>query len=610
MFKKIKEIIAKDIAHITGLEEEKIFASIEMPSSEFGDLSSRIAFELAKEKKKNPSEIAKEIIAKIPKNDYVEKTVALGAYINFFLSSKYFTELTIQTAGKPECERGKKKKGKIIIEFPSVNPNKPWHIGHLRNALLGDSISRLLSFAGWNVEIIDYIDDLGLQVAQSVYGYLHGEANVHEKPEGKFDHWIGAQYVRIAAEIEENPDVEKKVREILKQMEHGENEIAEKARWLSEEVVKAQYQTNFALGIYHDVLVFESDILRTIFQEGMEKLKKSKAIQLEKEGKNAGCWVVKLGEKYKEMKEDQKVLIRSDGTATYVAKDIIFQLWKFGLLSNNFVYSLFIQQSVDGKEKPAYKTSPKGDRMDFGNAEKVINIIGVEQSYPQALIKDIIAVLGYPQASNSIHLAYEHAVLPDGKFSGRKGTWLGYTVDEFLDEAKKRAYAKITKEMEENDKNEIAAKIGIAAIKFSFLKTSPEKKIIFGWENALSFEGDSGPYLQYAYVRTLGILNKWGGNIENIKINGEFNPDEKAVLRHIACFPEIAEKAATDLRPHYIADYVLGLATLFNKFYTKNLVLNAPTENEKLKRLMLVAATSRVLKKSLYLLGIEAPEKM
>lgn len=604
MLKELKEEISKLVSEAAGVGEETALASLEIPRNNFGDLSSRIAFDLARERKNNPAAIAKEIAAKIQKGGYVEKVAAAGPYINFCLSSSYFSGIAGEAAKSRKYGEGKRKKVKAIVEFPSVNPNKPWHIGHLRNALLGDSVARILSFSGEGVEAMDYIDDLGLQAAQSLYGYMHVDA----KPDKKLDHWIGEQYVSVAAEIEKNPEVDKKVRSLLKRMEHGEKEIAEKARWLSEGVVKAQYETDFALSIYHDVLVFESDIMKTVFAEGMEKLRKSRAIHLEKAGKNAGCWVVQLGEKYADLKDDQKVLIRSDGTATYTGKDIIFQFWKFGLLSNDFHYSEFIRQP---NGKIACKTSPTGKKMKFGNADKVINIIGAEQSHPQEVIKDTFATLGYDkEADNLIHLAYDHVVLPEGAFSGREGTWLGYTADEFIEEAGKRAEEKITKEMDENEKTEISKKVGIAAIKFSVLRVSPEKKIIFDWEKALSLEGDSGPYLQYAYVRTMGILKKWGGEAGKLKAKGEFNDDEKAVLRHISVFPETVEKAAKDLRPHYIADYALDLATIFNKFYTKNPVLNAEGAEEKEKRLAIVAATANTMRNALFLLGIEAPERM
>lgn len=604
MLAKAKEGIAGALAKAAGVDRGRALASLEVPKNNFGDLSSRIAFDLAKEQKKSPAGIAREIAAKLGGNTHMEKAVAAGPYLNFFLSSAHFAEIAQEAAGNGDYGKGKAKKEKAIVEFPSVNPNKPWHIGHLRNALLGDAVARILAFSGVRVEAMDYIDDLGLQVAQSLHGYLDNNG----KPDKKFDHWIGEQYVKVAAELEKNPEIGRKVRETLKRMERGEKGVADKARRLSEDVVKAQYETDFALGISHDVLVFESDIVRELFGEGMENLRKSRAIRLEKEGKNAGCWVVQLGEKYAEMKDDQKVLIRSDGTATYAGKDIIFQFWKFGLLTNDFAYSEFLGQP-DGKT--AWMTSPGGKKMKFGHAAKVINIIGAEQSHPQEVIRDTLAMLGYGKAAeNLVHLAYGHVVLPEGAFSGREGTWVGYTADEFIAEAKRKAEEKITKEMGGEEKRRIAEKVGIAAIKFSVLRVSPEKKIVFDWDKALSLEGDSGPYLQYAYVRTLGILRKWGGDAGKLRAKGEFNEGEKEVLRHVSLFPEIVGKAAKDLRPHYIADYALELAATFNRFYTKNPVLNAGSAGDRERRLVIVAAVANTMRNALLLLGIEAPEKM
>ncbi|MEW6528663.1 MAG: arginine--tRNA ligase [Candidatus Micrarchaeota archaeon] len=640
MFEQIKNEIATLLAKAAEINESTAYASLDIPKNNFGDISSKIAFDLTRTLQENPAEIAAKISKRIQghrhthtecryiKHKYIERVVAVGPFINFFLSPLCFDEIVENVAknpdyGKEKAENGKTECEKIIVEFPSVNPNKPWHIGHLRNALLGDSVARILSFNGKNVERIDYIDDLGLQVAQSLYGYLNSNLNSTEIQDKKLDHWIGEQYVRVVTEVEKNPEIDKKVRDLIKQLEQGSGNIAEQARQLSENVVKAQYETNFALGIYHDALIFESDIIRTIFCEGIEKLKTNGAIRLENKGKNKGCWVVRLGEKYKEMNDDQKVIMRSDGTATYTGKDVIFQLWKFGLLRSDFVYTKFV---VQPNGKIAYKTFFEGKKMQFGKANRVVNIIGVEQNYVQEVIKQVFLALGYvKEAQNLIHLMYEHAVLPDGKFSGRKGTWIGYSADEFIVEAKTRALEKITKEMSESDKKETAEKIGIAAIKFSLLKTSPEKKIVFDWDNALSFEGDSGPYLQYACVRAAGILNNWGGKIDSLSLkntaegnkgneederdNFKYNNEEKTVLRQILIFSEIVKKAATNLRPHYIADYALELATLFNKFYTKHQVINAE-EKEKTKRLLIVAATLNTLKNALYLLGIAIPKKM
>ena len=607
MLIQLKSEAAELIAKAAGANKEVALNSLETPKEAFGDLSSRIAFLLAKEMKKSPLEIAKEIANKIKPSRSFEKIEATGPYVNFFFSQEAFRSILQQILKDKECfGSGKKLPGKTIIEFPSVNPNKPWHIGHLRNAILGDSVARILEFSGTEVERLDYIDDLGLQVAQSLWGFLH----LGHKPHGKFDLWLGTQYVEVAKKFEKEKNLEADVRTVLKQMEEGDNEVAKIGRWLAEECVRAQYQTAFAFNIMHDALIFESDIVRTVFSEGIESLKKSGAITHETEGKNAGCWVVKLPkefeEEFGEMRDADKILIRSDNTAVYTGKDVIFHLWKFGKLRNEFSYEPFIEQP---NGKIAFKTSGKGKKMKFGKASRVINVIGMEQRYPQAVISEVLKKLGYEkEAAGMIHLAYEHVWLPGEKFSGRAGTWVGYTADELLEEARQRVKEKITIEASDEEKKKIADIVGASAIKFSFLKTVAEKKITFKWEEALSMEGDSGPYVQYSFVRSKGILGK---TTEKSSIGKyEFNPEEKMLIRAFAEFGEIAQRCNKEFAPHHLCQYLLSLAGHFNSFYRVSPVLKAEKEEERRTRLAIVQASSIVLGSGLGLLGIESPEKM
>ncbi|MEW6035145.1 MAG: arginine--tRNA ligase, partial [Candidatus Micrarchaeota archaeon] len=535
MLEELKEEAASLIAGASGARKEDALASLEM--GKVGDLSSRIAFMLAKEEKENPAKLAAEIAAKInqnpkPKTQNFSKIDAAGPYLNFYLSdAAYRSVLADVLKRKERYGSGRAKQGKVIIEFPSVNPNKPWHIGHLRNALLGDSVARLLEFDGHHVERMDYIDDLGLQVAQSLWGFLNFDSN----PKGKFDTWLGHQYVGIAKRFEADKAVVEGVRDVLKHMEEGDNEIAKAGRDLAEKCVAAQYQTAFDFGVYHDVMIFESDILRTIFQEGILYIKENDAVVLEKEGKNAGCWVVRLGEDFEKefgkMENPDKVLIRSDGTAVYTGKDVIFHLWKFGKLPN-FAYEPFMEQP---NGKTAYKSSPRGRPMDFGGASGAINVIGVEQKYPQRVIVEVLRRLHFTREAGSLHhLSYEHVGLPEEKFSGRKGTWVGFTADELLAEARRRVMEKIKPEVGPEEKEAIAKVVGAGAIKFSFLRTSSDKRITFKWEEALSMEGDSGPYLQYAYVRAKGILGR--AKDEPAPAETAFNEDEKRLLRRLLQF--------------------------------------------------------------------------
>jgi arginyl-tRNA synthetase len=603
MYAILKEKLAIAISQASGCDLKQALDSLGLPKGEFGDIATSISFQLAKTNKKNPSEIALNLAGKIKLPDWVEHAKTTGPYINFILSNKFFEQFLGQVLEQKEnFGKGKPKKEKVIIEYPSVNPNKPWHIGHLRNAILGDTIARILKFYGQKVERIDYIDDLGLQVAQSFWGYK----NLGKKPAGKFDLWLGEQYVEIAKKFEEDENIQKQVRELLKKIEEGESKEAEECRKMAEKCVYAQYETAFKFNIYHDVIIFESDIVKTLFEEGIGKLKSNNSIVFEKEGKNAGCWVAKMhSEEFSKMESPDKVLIRSDGTATYTGKDVIFQLWKFGLLRNDFNYSLFITQP-NGQD--CFMSNKKGKKKQFGKANKVINVIGIEQSYPQKVIQEIIKGMGYEkQAKNSIHLGYEHVWLEDSKFSGRQGTWIGYTADELYSEGLVKSEGKIKPEITADQRGKIASAVAVGAIRFAFLKISPEKKIIFRWEDALSMEGDSGPYALYSYARAHKIFEKGGCGEPKIL---ELISQEKELLKKLMIFEEIIKQAAEQLKPHIIVEYCLDLAAIYNKFYNACPIVSAQKEQLKQQRLAINCAFLFVMKNLLEIIGVEALEKM
>jgi arginyl-tRNA synthetase len=591
------------VAKAAHADESEVLPTIEM--GRVGDISCKYAFAIAKERKENPAKLAAEITGKIEKSGHFEKIESTGPYINFYLSDLAYSKILSDVLSKKEkFGQGKPKGGKVLIEFPSVNPNKPWHIGHLRNAILGDSVARIMRFDGYQVERMDYIDDLGLQVAQSLWGAL----NLGNLPEGKYDDWLGGQYVMVSKKFEEEPEVAEEVRTLLKKMEEGDNEIAAKGRELAEECVKAQYQTSFDFGIYHDVLVFESDIMHTIFQEGVQYLQKSDAVIKEADGKNAGCWVVKLTEDFGfgKMENPDKVLIRSDGTAVYTGKDVIFHLWKFGKLKKKFNYSEFMEQPNGAT---AYKTSSDGKHMEFGAAAQAINVIGVEQKYPQKVIVEVFKRLGFDKEASSLHhLSYEHVGLPEAKFSGRKGTWVGFTADNLLQEARERVRDKIKLDVTKEEKENISLAVGAGAIKFTFLKTSSDKKITFRWEEALSLEGDSGPYAQYAYVRTNGILAKSGEKPEVAK--AQFNESEKKLIKTLALLPDVVSRCSRELAPHHMTQYALDIAGEFSVFYARSPVIAEEDVQLRKTRLAITLATSYVLKNSLNLIGLDCPERM
>ncbi|MCX6771731.1 MAG: arginine--tRNA ligase [Candidatus Micrarchaeota archaeon] len=634
MYMKLRKELAAAIARATGVGEDEAEASVELPKGQFGDVASSICFSLAKKERKNPSALAAEVAGRLELPEWVSEAKTAGPYINFFLSDAFYAKLAEEvrkegTAYGKGTFRGKApggtgaegswkaRKGKTIIEFPSVNPNKPWHIGHLRNALLGDSVARVLAFSGENIERMDYIDDLGLQVAQSFWGYLH----LGKKPSGKLDLWLGGEYVEAAKRFEEDENVQKEVRALVREMEEGEGGNARECRKLVEKCVAAQYETAFKFSIYHDVMIFESDILHTIFEEGMARLRENPAIVKETEGKNAGCLVAKMSSpEFANMESPDKILVRSDGTATYTGKDVIFQLWKFDLLKSNFAYSEFMEQP---NSKLCMMTDRKGKKAEFGKARCVVNVIGMEQAYPQKVIREILLSMGYKkEAENSVHLSYEHVGLEDSKFSGRQGTWVGYTTDELYEEGVKRAEGKIKPDVPGEERAAIARAIAAAAIRFTMIRTTPEKRITFRWDDALSLEGDSAPYAIYAHARAHKIFEKGGkgtfrGNAPggtgaegSWKVEASFAPAEKELLKKVMLLDFVVSESARQLRPHIVADYCLDLAALYNKFYNACPILSCDDGKTREGRLATNYAAKVALANALGAIGVPALERM
>ncbi|MDE1823640.1 MAG: arginine--tRNA ligase, partial [Candidatus Micrarchaeota archaeon] len=344
--------------------EEEILLSLSIPKPDNGDISSSISFRIAKAAKKNPKEIAEKLAAGAKGARFITRIEALNGYVNAFVDEREYAKHVLESieGGKGEYARSDMGRGaKVIVESPSVNPNKPWHIGHLRNALLGDAISNMMEACSFKVEREDYIDDLGMQVAESFWGYM----NLGSKPDKKFDTWLGEQYVEVNKRLKEK-GVEQQVKSLLEKMEEGSSKESNEARRLSEECVKAQYQTASGYSVYHDVLVWESDIVRAkLLDKAFSILLENGIVKKETSGEYKDCIIVDL-ERIRQMakdfespSEDVKVLIRSNGTATYVAKDIAFHMWKFGMLSDTFNYGIFIGKQQNGK--PLYTTAQSGE---------------------------------------------------------------------------------------------------------------------------------------------------------------------------------------------------------------------------------------------------------
>lgn len=605
---EVKNQATKIIKEATGLDASKTF---EEPKQEFGELSTIIAFDLAKKEKKNPAQIAGELVKKFDlKESLFLEVGAAGPYINFKLDWPKFAKFVVAEILRDKDKYGEEDyfTGKVLLEFPSVNPNKPWHIGHARNAVLGDSVARLMKAVGFRVTAMDYIDDLGLQVAKT-YWITKGK-----KSEGKYDHWLGKMYVEAEKNIQENPDFEREVRDIMVQMEKGALPSVKK---MCEDCVKAQYETAFRFGIYHDLLVWESSILQSgLFEKGLQTMLKCNYIHKVDDGKKASCIVADLSnfQEMKDLLDTDKVLVRADGTPTYTGKDVTFHMWKVGLLKDAFRYAPFIKQP---NGKVALTTAAEGQTGIFEPADMLVNVIGSEQAQPQRLVYLTLRTMGYKKWDKIFHLSYEHVELPDEKLSGRKGTWIGYSADGVVDEAVERAKKIIDeKNPDLKNKEKVAEAIGVGAVRFTLLKTAPEKKISFEWERALSFEGESGPYCQYSHARACRILEK--AEIPEKARFDKLNPKEKELLLLMAKYPNSLKSIVLAMRQevwgtnmpiNLLPDMAVDLASVFNQFYNESPVLKAESGVRE-ARIQLVAAFRQVMHNILGVLGIEALKMM
>jgi len=578
----------------------------EPPHPNLGDLASTICFGLARDLKISPVEIAKKLADAVPAGEIVSAVAPVNGYLNFFLKTAVLGEMTLGAIEKMKeaYGRAEPREEKVIIEHTSVNPTKPLHIGHGRNAVIGDTVARIMKALGYRTEIHNYIDDMGRQMAETVLVFKR----IPEKPEAKFDHMLGVLYSKMHELLEMDPTIENEVNGILRELEVGQGSWSREARELAEKCVRANMETTDRLDVSYDLLVWESDIARSgVVDEAMKELRRAGRL-VEGSGENSGALLLRL----KDLGLEDKVLVRSDSTTVYTARDIAYQLWKFGKTKA----SPKIKLHSSRKGKKTFTTSVRGKpSRRFGRAKIVINVVGAEQRFPQQVVSAALKVLGYEEESkNSLHLAYEHVWLPSGKFSGRKGTWIGFSVDDVIEEAVARARAAV--EAHSSDapmefKKKIAEMVGVGAVRYSLLNTSPEKKITFKWEDALNFERNSGPAIQYSHARACSIMRK-AKNMKRKRMGlVKFElPEEKTLVKLLAKFPEVVKEAGRVLGPHLVALYTSELATAFNKFYEVAPVLSAETEELKWARLRLVNCTRIVLKNAMNLLGIPAPEKM
>ncbi|BDG15921.1 arginine--tRNA ligase [Thermus brockianus] len=552
-------------------------------------------FALAKELKKPPQAIAEELKGRLKLPPFVEEAIPVGGYLNFRLRSEDLLKEALR-----EKKPFPKREGLVLIEHTSVNPNKELHVGHLRNIALGDALARILAFAGREVLVLNYIDDTGRQAAETLFALRHYGLTWDGKE--KYDHFAGRAYVRLHQDPEYET-LQPGIEEVLHALERGE---------LREEVNRillAQLATMRALNAHYDLLVWESDIVRAgLLGKALALLEQSPYVFRPQEGKYAGALVMDASPFIPGLEDPYFVLVRSGGAATYYAKDIAFQFWKMGLLEG------LRFRPYENPFYPGLRTSaPEGEAY-TPRARETINVIDVRQSHPQALVRAALALVGHPElAQGAFHLAYETVLLEGKQMSGRKG--VAVSVDEVLEEAKRRALAIVEEKNPEHPaKEEAAAMVALGAIRFAMVKTEPKKQIDFRYREALSFDGDTGPYIQYAHARAHSILRKagmWGEPDLT-----QATPYERALALSLLDFEEAVLEAAEEKTPHVLAQYLLDLSAAWNAYYNAKEggkaatpVLTAPKGLREL-RLGLVLRLQETLKLGLGLLGIPAPEVM
>ena len=637
-----------------GLELENIPLEIP-PDLQFGELSTPISFELARKLRKAPKIIAQEIVAALGNLDgFTSFEVAGAGYINAKLDRAASGRLTVQSAAAPIASGIHS-----LVEHTSINPNKAAHIGHLRNAILGDTFVRLLRAAGQKVDVQNYIDNTGVQVADVVVGFLHLEgksvAQVRAlldelKSTGqRIDYYCWDLYAKTSQWYEQGTADENAARKKLRhstlhEIEEGGNETAEIAELISTAVLRRHLETMLRLDIEYDFLPRESEILHLKFWDAaFEQLKQTGVLYFETEGKNNGCWVMtRPGADVTEgeTNEDAKVIVRSNGTVTYVGKDIAYHLWKFGLLGKDFGYKPFFTYP----DHECWISAVHGDEPHphFGGAQAIYNVIDARQSDPQANVIQALRGMGHTeQADHYTHFSYEMVALtprcavdlgydvsaedlarPYIEVSGRKG--FGVKADDLIDKLIAATRAEVDARQtgrDEAERQKIAKQIAIGALRYFMLKFTRNSVIAFDFKDALSFEGETGPYIQYAVVRARNIFRKAGVTPEAILsgfaainpaiyLEGEAATDIWSLWLRAGRRSLVLEQCIATSEPAYLAKHAFQLAQEFNNFYHKHHIL---TEEDPARKTFLLATAAVALRELIVVLSwlcIESPEAM
>jgi arginyl-tRNA synthetase len=620
------------------------------PRLELGDIALTAPFDLAKTLRRKPREIATSLapeLAQLP--GILRAEVAGGGYVNLFLDrGRFARELCLALA---DPQPAAPVPGSVVVEHTSINPNKAAHVGHVRNATLGDTLVRVLRARGRTVGVQNYIDDTGVQVADVVVGFLHMErktlAEVEALP-GRFDYYCWDLYARVGDFYAENPANKALQAEVLHAIEAGDNDTARLAEHVAERIVVCHLATMRRLDIRYELLAHESDVLRLHFWDrAFELLKESGALRRESEGKNAGCWVLTMAgeaEGDADRIDEDKIIVRSNGTVTYTGKDIAYQLWKLGRLDRDFRYRRHSRDEMGHVVWTTTSGAGESDAPAFGHAASVYNVIDVGQSYPQRVVKAGVAALGYvTEAENSHHLGYEKVVLSPStaralgysvtedeatvKVSGRKG--LGVKADDLIDALIAKAESEIaTRDTERAPaaRRRDATSIAVGALRYFLLRFGRTKIITFDMEEALAFVGETGPYIQNGVVRARNIFAKLeaGGQARasllehaatldlNALLEGEEGDEVWSLLLLIARGEEAMELAVRSEEVAPLAKHAFAVAQAFHAYYQKPRysILYAESEELRAFRSLVVDAFIRGMEELLGVLGIPIPDRM
>ena len=640
-----------------GLEVESIVVEAP-PRVELGEYALPLAFELARKLRKAPPKIAEEIVGALGRVEGFERFEVAGAgYINARLDRVAAARALLPQGELPQAPAS--HPAEILVEHTSINPNKAAHIGHLRNAVLGDTFVRLLRAGSHSVDVQNYIDNTGVQVADVVVGLVFAQGLSKQEilkaaeSDPRFDYTCWDVYARVSPWYEQSKENAARRGEVLHAIEAGNNDLAEIAAVVSTSIVRFHLRTMQRLGIEYDFLPRESEIIHLRFWDlAFQQLREKGVIYLEKQGAKAGCWVTRrpkpqaaaaaagpVGSGESLAEEDTKVIVRSNGTVVYEGKDIAYHLWKFGLLGRDFAYCRFYEYP---DRRTCWISSERGEanHPHFGGAREIYNVIDSRQAEAQTTVMEALRGLGHTDAADHYHhFSYEMVALtprcaaelgypisPEDmqrayiEVSGRKG--FGVKADDLLDIMIASAQKEVDSrhpELPDEERQHIAKQIAIGALRYFMLKFTRNSVIAFDFKDALSFEGETGPYAQYAVVRASNIFRKAGVSAEEVLARavdfGDFFAGESGteiweLWLAAAKTTFIIEQCIATEEPAYLAKHVFQVAQLFNNFYHRHHILNEPHEGRKQFLLATAAVVRRELIRTLAVLGITVPAVM